>query len=287
MSAVSPTPIVALRNVAHNFGAVQALDGVDFTVNPGECLGLVGHNGAGKSTLMNVLAGTLRPVQGRVVVDDSDLSTAYSVVAAHRHGIRCVFQELSLCPNLSVAENGRIMHPVLRGPGWRRRAGALLLEQLERIFPRHGIHPGDLVGDLPIARRQMVEIARAFSVTDSPVRLVILDEPTSSLDAVVAGQLLDFVSAFVAKGGACVLISHLLGEILHTATRVVVMRDGGVVADRPAGAVDRESLVATMGSVALARDGGETAASQRADSDICRTAGGTLMACRQAFSTRG
>ena len=104
--------------------------------------------------------------------------------------------------------------PALQGLGWRRRSGRLILDKLDEIFPGHGIAPGDVVGDLSIGRRQMVEIARAFSVTDTPVSLVILDEPTSSLDAHVAGQLLAFVRRFVAGGGACILISHLLGEIL-------------------------------------------------------------------------
>ena len=96
----------------------------------------------------------------------------------------------------------------------------------------------------------MVEIARAFSVGDRPVKLVILDEPTSSLDAVLAGQLLAYVRTFVAAGGAVVLISHLLGEILSTADRIVVMRDGKVVAEREASAFTRTSLVESMGSVA-------------------------------------
>ena len=112
---------------------------------------------------------------------------------AQRLGVRCVFQELSLCPNLTVAENTRINHASLKGPGWRRRAGDLIRAKLDEIFPGHGIHAGDIAGDLPIGQRQMVEVARAFTVTDDPLRLVILDEPTSSLDAVTAGQLLSFV----------------------------------------------------------------------------------------------
>jgi ribose transport system ATP-binding protein len=249
--------IVELGGVEQSFGAVRALAGVDLAVDAGECVGLVGHNGAGKSTLMHVLAGTLRPDQGRLVVAGEDLAGRYSVVAAHARGIRCVFQELSLCPNLSVAENARILHPALRGLGWRRRAGALVMAELDQIFPGHGVASGDIVGDLSIARRQMVEIARAFTETDTPVRLVILDEPTSSLDSVLAGHLLAHVRRFVDAGGACILISHLLGEILSTADRVVVMRDGRVVASRPATAFSRDGLVAAMGSVA--RPGGEEA----------------------------
>ena len=171
--------IVSLSGMTKSFGAVRALAKVDLSVAAGECLGLVGHNGAGKSTLMNVLAGTLEPDTGRIVIAGTEQPRGYSVRAAQRLGIRCVFQELSLCPNLTVAENARIMHPALRGLGWRRRAGELIIAKLDQIFPRHGIGAGDVVGDLSIARRQMIEIARAFSETDAKVALVILDEPTS------------------------------------------------------------------------------------------------------------
>ncbi len=243
-------PIVNLDGVERLFGAVRALVGVDLDLFAGECLGLVGHNGAGKSTLMNILAGTLAPGRGGIRVRGEPVAVGYTVGAAHAAGIRCVFQELSLCPNLTVAENARILHPALGGFGWRARASALIGKSLETIFPGHGIDAADMVGDLSIARRQMVEIARAFTVTDAACDLVILDEPTSSLDAVVAEQLLAFVRRFVDGGGACILISHLLGEVLSTADRIVVMRDGAVVDTRPAAEHSRASLVAAMGSVA-------------------------------------
>jgi ribose transport system ATP-binding protein len=172
------------------------------------------------------------------------------VAIAHQHGIRCVFQELSLCPNLTVAENARIFHRTLKGWGWRKRASQLIGAMLDEIFPGHDIAPGDIVGDLPIGRRQMVEIARAFTVTDAPLRLVILDEPTSSLDAVTAGQLLTFVRREVSGGLSVILISHMLGEILGSSSRIVVMKDGTVVAAREANAFTRDSLVAAMGTVA-------------------------------------
>ena len=243
-------PIVTLDGVERHFGAVRALVGVDLDLFAGECLGLVGHNGAGKSTLMNILAGTLTPSQGGIRIHGKEVAAGYSVGFAHSAGIRCVFQELSLCPNLTVAENARVLHPALRGFGWRAKAATLIGEMLDEIFPDHGIAAGDVVGDLSIARRQMVEIARAFTVTDAAADLVILDEPTSSLDAIVAEQLLAFVRRFVEGGGACILISHLLDEVLTTAGRIVVMRDGAVVAARPAEEFTRDTLVAAMGSVA-------------------------------------
>ncbi len=242
--------IVRLDGVEKHFGAVRALTGVDLSVAPGECLGLVGHNGAGKSTLMNVLAGIFGPDQGSITVRGVDSTAGYTVAAAKQQGVRCVFQELSLCPNLTVAENARVMHPALKGFGWRRRAAELIARKLDEVFPGHGIASREIVGDLSIAKRQMVEIARAFTVTEAPADLVILDEPTSSLDSVVAEQLLAFVRHHVAAGGACILISHLLGEVLSTADRIVVLRDGAVVDVRPAADFTRDSLVSAMGSVA-------------------------------------
>jgi len=243
-------PIVRLDGVEKSFGAVRALTGVTLDLAAGECLGLVGHNGAGKSTLMNVLSGNLAPDRGRIAVAGHDLSAGYAPHVAMARGVRCVYQELSLCPNLTVAENARITHPAISGLGWRGRARALIGTLLDEIFPGHGISPDDVVGDLSIARRQMVEIARAFAVTETPARVVILDEPTSSLDSVAAEKLLAHVRRYVAAGGTCVLISHLLGEILKTADRIAVMRDGGVVALDKAAAFDRKKLVAAMGSVA-------------------------------------
>ncbi|CDX22949.1 putative ribose transport ATP-binding protein (rbsA) [Mesorhizobium plurifarium] len=238
--------IVRLNGAEKHFGAVRALNGVDFHVGAGECVGLVGHNGAGKSTLMHMVAGTLRPDGGQIAVRGNQ-EASYSVARALELGIRCVFQELSLCPNLSVAENTRINHPSLAGIGWRRRAADLIRAKLDEIFPDHGISADDIAGDLSIGRRQMVEVARAFTLTREPLHLVILDEPTSSLDAHTAGQLLSFVRRFVAAGGSCILISHVLGEVLQNADRIVVMRDGKVVAADAADVFDRDKLVAAMG----------------------------------------
>lgn len=247
-------PVIAVDGASKSFGAVRALDGAGFSVAPGECVGLVGHNGAGKSTLVNIINGGLRPDAGTISVDGQDATGRYSIGEARAHGVRCVFQELSLCANLTVTENTRITHASLKGFGWRRRAWALIAQKLDEIFPGHGIDARSTISTLSIAERQMVEIATAFSETDNKVKLVILDEPTSSLDATLAAQLLAYVRRFVAEGGAVVLISHILGEILSTADRVVVMKDGKVVAERPAKEFSIESLVAAMGSVVRSRD---------------------------------
>jgi ribose transport system ATP-binding protein len=248
---------IILDGVEKSFGAVRALSTVSLVVAPGECVGLVGHNGAGKSTLMHVLSGTLAPDSGNIIIDNEDLTALWSVRAAKSSGIRCVFQELSLCPNLTVAENLRVQHAPLRGLGWKRRASRLALAKLDEIFPGHGIGASDAVSDLTIGQRQMAEIARAFTVTDVSLRLVILDEPTSSLDAVTAEQLLSFVRSEKARGTSIILISHLLGDILSTADRIVVMKDARVVAERQASGFNRASLVAAMGNEAAPAQAGQ------------------------------
>ena len=238
--------VVAARGIKVAFGAVKALDGADLVIRSGECVGLVGHNGAGKSTIVNVINGGLTPHEGAISYGGDE---THGIAASHAHGIRCVFQELSLCPNLTVAENARVMHSDLRGMGWRRRGLDLVAQKLAEIFPGHAIDCESVVEDLSIAERQMVEIAISFAAVGAAPKLVILDEPTSSLDAGLAAQLMSYVRRFVESGGSVLLISHILGEILSTSDRIVVMKDGRVVADRPASDFDTRGLVETMGSV--------------------------------------
>ena len=245
---VSDETALLLDDVRKSFGAVRALAGVTLRVGRGERLGLVGHNGAGKSTLMHVIAGVLKPDAGTISADGGRQVADYDTAAARKLGVRCVFQELSLCPNLTVGENARVLHPGLRGGGWRKRAEGLILEQLDAIFPGHGIDPKTIVADLSLGRRQMVEIARAFTVTDTPIRLVILDEPTSSLDATAAEQLLSFLHRANLGGVASVFISHILPEVLSAAERVVVMREGRIVLDGRASELTRRIIVRSMGA---------------------------------------
>lgn len=249
MNASNQPPVLEVTDIVLRFGEVKALDGVSLRIHPGECIGLVGHNGAGKSTIVSVINGGLSPQQGSIRGDGAPL-TAYGIGIARQRGVRCVFQELSLCPNLSVLENTRIMHRGLGGARWRARARVVIAASLDQVFPGHGIDATATVGALSIAQRQMVEIAMAFSDAGTPPRLVILDEPTSSLDAGLAAQLLAHVARFVAGGGAVILISHILHEVLTTSSRIVVMKDGRIIAERPAVGFTQSTLVEAMGSVA-------------------------------------
>ncbi len=126
--------LVDFIGVEKSYGAVRALDGADFSLSAGECVGVVGHNGAGKSTLMHVLNGGVAPDRGRLVVAGEE-QPHWTSARARALGLRCVFQELSLCPNLTVAENARVVHPAIRGFGWRRRAGGSSSTSSTRSFP--------------------------------------------------------------------------------------------------------------------------------------------------------
>jgi len=247
MTEIAQRPaVVAADGVKVHFGAVKALDGVDLAILPGECVGLVGHNGAGKSTIVNVINGGLSAHEGTVAYSGQ---AGQGIGFARAHGVRCVFQELSLSPNLTVVENTRIMHSELTGWNWRTKALAIIRAKLDEMFPGHHIDCKSTVGDLSIAERQMVEIAITFATVTEAPKLVILDEPTSSLDAGLARQLMDYVRRFVASGGSVLLISHILGEILSTSDRIIVMKDGKVVAGRIASDFSTKTLVEAMGSV--------------------------------------
>lgn len=241
-------PMFELQAVSKSFENVAALQSVDLTLAMGERIGIVGHNGAGKSTLINILNGALRASGGRFLWRGDEVADAWGLAAARRAGVRCVFQELALVPNLSAIENLRLLHPSLKGWGWRRKAATLLARQLEEIFPGNGIDIGAEIGALPIGQRQMIEVARAFTQTEVPVRLVVLDEPTSSLTAQASVQLIDFLRRDRPHSPAIVLVSHKMKEVLGASHRIVAMKDGRKILDRPVDAVSPEKLMQAMGA---------------------------------------
>ncbi|WP_417691228.1 sugar ABC transporter ATP-binding protein [Roseibium sp.] len=258
-------PLVALTDARVHFGAVRALDGVSLTISPGECLGLIGHNGAGKSTAVNVINGGLTPTGGQVRYLLADGRDGSGLADAQACGIRSVFQELSLCPNLTVLESLRVIHRDLTGIGWRKVAQRRIAKALSDIFPGHTIEPGMTVGDLTLAERQMVEIAAGFSDGSTPARLVILDEPTSSLDAAIARQLLSHINTFCAKGGAVIFISHMLGEVFDVATRIDVMKDGRIIASKPTSEFTQQGLIDAMGHVAAEKSAARAPGSSKTE----------------------
>src|SRR5215472_7815726 len=239
--------LFGLNSVAKRYGATTALRGVSLTVDRGEIIGLIGANGAGKSTLTRVISGVSLPDSGELFHDGDliDLA-AYSPAVAIRLGIRVVYQDLSLCTNLSVFENFCVeQHFVLaKGFGWRKRALADTQRALDDLFPGHDIDPRAQLSKLSISQRQMVEICRAITMKD--LRLLILDEPTSSLAASQTAQLMTHIATLKKRGVSILFISHRLGEIIGIADRIVVMQDGAMVWEGPNVSVDQMSLVEKM-----------------------------------------
>ena len=241
-------PILSLGNICKTYGSTNANADVSLEVRRGEVLGLIGANGAGKSTLMRIICGVTAPDSGSIAIGGSERDpSSFSIHAAQESGIRIVWQELSLCGNLTVAENFYIEQPGHAGlsPFWRRRYHEIARRSIEQIFPDAGIDTGALVGDLSIARRQMVEIARVAA--DPSLRLLILDEPTSSLGSERSDELRAYIRTRAEEGLSTVFISHKLGEVLEVSDRIVAMRNGRVVWERNAANATVPDLIEAMG----------------------------------------
>jgi ribose transport system ATP-binding protein len=249
----SSTPLVLLTGVTKSFGPTKANSDISLGIARGDVLGLVGGNGAGKSTLMRVLCGVTRPDAGRLAFAGEALSfDLYNAGDAQAIGIRIVHQELSLCANLTVAENFFLEAPEAATllPGWRAAYKARARAALDAVFPNNSIEVDREVSSLRIGERQMVEIARAAATPN--VKLIILDEPTSSLGPERSRQLRAYIHRRAGKGVSFIFISHKLFEILDVATRVAVLRNGRLVWHGDTGDVGVPDLVRMMGGEAAA-----------------------------------
>lgn len=234
--------ILALTDIHKRFGPTIALDGVNLDLRIGEVHALIGENGAGKSTLMNVIAGALRPDRGAMALD----GTAYLPAndhAARLNGIALIHQELSLCPHLSVAEN--VMMGIESSRlGWldRKALQVRTLEVLES-FQHADVRPDRRVADLSVAARQIVEICRALAAR---ARIILMDEPTSSLQRDDVDRLFALIRKLQRDGISVIYISHFLEEVREIADRFTVLRDGRSVASGEIAAVTDEHLIAQM-----------------------------------------
>lgn len=225
VSGGTTPPLVELRDVSKRFDTTQALQAVSLPIEAGSIHCLLGENGAGKSTLGKIIAGVHRADSGSLLIDGRAVAM-HGVAQARTHGITIVFQELSLAPDLSVAENICL--------GTERRFGRALLDRgAEQARCRAVLRDLDLnldlaarTGDLPIAQQQLVEIAKALQLAP---RMIVLDEPTAMLGAIDKDKLFAIITRLRAAGTTFLFITHHLDEVLQLGDRVTILRDGRLV----------------------------------------------------------
>src|SRR5690349_7138214 len=234
--------VLAMRGISKRYGGVRALQDAELTIEAGRIHAILGENGAGKSTLIKIIAGVVTPDEGRLLLDGAPVAFA-SPAAAQAAGIACIFQELSLIPDLSVADNVAISNPPKRFGLIDRRVQRRVAEEALARAGADNIHPLALVKDLPLSLRQMVEIAKALA---RKPRILILDEATSALTAADVTRIYGVLKRLRAEGLALIYISHRMHEIAALADECTVFRNGRSVASFAAGTKKDSEIVEMM-----------------------------------------
>jgi ribose transport system ATP-binding protein len=240
MNIVAPADAVRMRNVTMRFGGVRALDDVHLDVLPGEVHALLGENGAGKSTILKILRGVQPPTSGTVEIGGVPLTT-FTAEAARKAGVAMAFQEMSLIPTLTVAQNIFLNREIKSGSGLIDDKAAA--EEAQKLFARMGvdIDPLAKVLDIPAGQRQLTEIVKA---TSQPCKVLVLDEPTTALSQNEVERLFDYVRQLRSQGVAIVYVSHRMDEIFRIADRATILRDGKHIITAPMSEFSLESMIA-------------------------------------------
>jgi ribose transport system ATP-binding protein len=242
MDARVAEPLFRMEGVSKRYGGVRALEKAELTVHAGRIHAILGENGAGKSTLIKIMAGVVAPDEGRMTIEGRQVSFA-SPAAANAAGIACIFQELSLIPDLSVADNIVVSNPPTRFGMIDRAAQRRIAEEALARAGAEDIHPRARVKDLPLSRRQVVEIAKAL--VRNP-RILILDEATSALTASDVAKIFSVLKRLRSEGLALLYISHRMHEIAELADECTVFRNGRNVASYQAGTKSDNDVVELM-----------------------------------------
>ena len=233
--------IVSMENICKSFPGVKALDHVNFELRSGEVMALLGENGAGKSTLMKVLSGVYTRDEGSLQIFGKEYGDL-TPKQAQEAGVAIIHQELNMCRHLSVAENMFLGREISRGLSLNN---AKMEAEAKRILDdlKIDINPKQTVGDLPVSKQQMVEIAKALSIN---AKILIMDEPTSSLTAREIEDLFRIIKKLKAEGKGIVYISHRLEELQHIVDRVTIMRDGQYITSMEFDSVNMEQIISFM-----------------------------------------
>ena len=235
-------PLFRMEGASKRYGGVTALEKAELTVSAGRIHAILGENGAGKSTLIKIMSGVIAPDEGLMIMDGREVSFA-SPSAANHAGIACIFQELSLIPELSVADNIVISDPPRRFGVIDRKAQRRIAEEALARAGAADIHPRALVKDLPLSRQQMVEIAKALARRP---RILILDEATSALTAADVAKVFTVLKRLKSEGLGLLFISHRMHEIAELADECTVFRNGKNVATYTAGTRTDDEVVEMM-----------------------------------------
>lgn len=240
--APGKAPVMEVRKISKSFAGNQVLFGVSFDVLPGEVHALVGENGAGKSTLMNVMTGILQPDTGEIILEGRPVRVA-DPKSAGEMGVSIVHQELSLSPNMTVAENIFCGREPTYGFGFINKGR--MRRAAKELFSRIGldINPDTRAGSLSVAWQQMVEISKALSLN---AKVLIMDEPTSALSDAEIEHLYAIIRTLREQDVGIVYISHKLSEVFDIADRVSVLRDGALVQTMPVPSTDTEEIIRLM-----------------------------------------
>ena len=239
---IMSSPLLNMSGVRKRFGATQALEGVDLAVSAGEVLALIGENGAGKSTLMKVLSGAHSPDEGRMSFDGLPYAPRHPA-DARRAGIAMIYQELSLALHLSVMENIALGAEPVRGPFIRREVMRQRAVEAMTELGRGDIPPDLPVWRLSVAEQQLVEIGRAVAAGS---RVLVLDEPTSSLARDDVERLFDLIRRLKHRGLGIIYISHFLEEVRMICDRFIVLRDGRSVGSGVPAETPNEEIITLM-----------------------------------------
>lgn len=234
-------PLLTLSRVSKRFGATQALSEIDVSIQAGKVHALIGENGAGKSTLGKIILGVHQPDQGQMLVDNKSVSIN-SPAQGGKLGLVGIAQELSLLPERSVVDNIALGREQTRGPFIDTKKTRQQVLQVMQQFDMQ-LDPDILVGALPVAEQQKVEILRALS---RDAKLIVFDEPTARLATHEANQLLQLIKTLAESGKAVVYVSHFLEEVLEISDTITVLRNGEHVRTGPAEQETRESLIVAM-----------------------------------------
>ncbi|WEK51536.1 MAG: ATP-binding cassette domain-containing protein [Candidatus Kaistia colombiensis] len=234
-------PVLELKGVSKHFGAIHALDDIDFALDRGEVLGLMGDNGAGKSTLVKMIAGNFPPGSGTIAIDGGTVEFRKPLDARAR-GIEVVYQDLALCNNLTAAANvflGRELMTTFMGlPRLDHRR---MVQRATELFAelRSETRPSDFVRQMSGGQRQAVAIARTRLAA---AKVVLLDEPTAAISVRQVAEVLELIRKLKAAGVAVILISHRMPDVFTVCDRVMVLRRGRKVADKPIGETSPEEV---------------------------------------------